>query len=150
MTSLKSSTPLLAAFAAQDRGGAGHGDRTAAAPALDRGPNRAAAWAQLATVSRVLRRLGLNRILDLEPVPAVVRYEHAAPGDLLHLDIKRLVRIRRPSHRVTGDRRDGVEGIGAEFLHIAIDDHSRLAFTNHLLTSTARPFRDCVGRSSYG
>ncbi len=57
------------------------------------------------------------------------RYEHAAPGDLLHLDIKRLVRIRRPSHRVTGDRRDGVKGIGAEFLHIAIDDPSRIAFT---------------------
>ncbi len=56
-----------------------------------------------ATVSRVLRRLGLNRIRDLEPAPAVVRYEHPAPGDLLHLDIKRLVRIRRPSHRVTGD-----------------------------------------------
>jgi len=80
-----------------------------------------------ATVSRVLRRLGLNRILDLEPLAAVVRYEHAAPGDLLHLDIKRLVRIRRPSHRVTGASRDGVKGIGAEFLHIAIDDHSRLA-----------------------
>jgi hypothetical protein len=48
---------------------------------------------------------------------------------MLHLDIKRLVRIQRPSHRVTGDRRDGVKGIGAEFLHIAIDDHSRIAFT---------------------
>ena len=47
---------------------------------------------------------------------------------MLHLDIKRLVRIQRPSHRVTGDRRDGVKGIGAEFLHIAIDDYSRLAF----------------------
>jgi transposase InsO family protein len=82
-----------------------------------------------ATVSRVLRRLGLNRIRDLEPAPAVVRYEHAAPGDMLHLDIKRLVRIQRPSHRVTGDRRDGVKGIGAEFLHVAVDDHSRLAFT---------------------
>jgi transposase InsO family protein len=82
-----------------------------------------------ATVSRVLRRLGLNRIRDLEPAPVVQRYEHAAPGDLLHLDIKRLVRIQRPSHRVTGDRRDGVKGIGAEFLHVAIDDHSRLAFT---------------------
>jgi transposase InsO family protein len=82
-----------------------------------------------ATVSRVLRRLKLNRIRDIEPQPAVVRYEHAAPGDMLHLDIKRLVRIQRPSHRVTGDRRDGVKGIGAEFLHIAIDDHSRLAFT---------------------
>jgi transposase InsO family protein len=82
-----------------------------------------------ATVSRILRRLKLNRIRDLDPAPAVVRYEHAAPGDMLHLDIKRLVRIKRPSHRVTGDRRDGVKGIGAEFLHIAIDDHSRLAFT---------------------
>ena len=82
-----------------------------------------------ATVSCVLRRLGLNRIRDLEPAPAVVRYEHAAPGDMLHLDIKRLVRIQRPSHRVTGDRRDGVRGIGAEFLHVAVDDHSRLAFT---------------------
>jgi hypothetical protein len=48
---------------------------------------------------------------------------------MLHLDIKRLVRIQRPSHRVTGNRRDGVKGIGAEFLHVAIDDHSRLAFT---------------------
>jgi transposase InsO family protein len=82
-----------------------------------------------ATVSRVLRRLKLNRIRDLEPRLPPNRYEHAAPGDLLHLDIKRLVRIRRPSHRVTGDRRDHVRGIGAEFLHVAIDDHSRLAFT---------------------
>ncbi len=50
------------------------------------------------------------------------RYERAAPGDIVHLDIKRLVRIQRPSHRVTGNRRDGVKGIGAEFLHVAIDD----------------------------
>jgi transposase InsO family protein len=82
-----------------------------------------------ATVSRVLRRLKLNRIRDLEPQRPANRYEHVAPGDLLHLDIKRLVRIQRPSHRVTGDRRDGVKGIGAEFLHVAIDDHTRLAFT---------------------
>ncbi len=82
-----------------------------------------------ATVSRVLRRLRLSRIRDLEPQLPPNRYEHAAPGDLLHLDIKRLVRIQRPSHRVTGDRRDGVKGIGAEFLHVAIDDHSRIAFT---------------------
>jgi transposase InsO family protein len=82
-----------------------------------------------ATVSRILRRLNLNRIRDIEPQPPVVRYEHEAPGDLLHFDIKRLVKIKRPSHRVTGDRRDTVRGIGAEFLHIAIDDHSRIAFT---------------------
>jgi len=82
-----------------------------------------------ATVSRILRRLKLNRMRDLEPRPVVQRYEHAAPGDLLHLDIKRLVRIARPSHRVTGNRRDKVPGIGAEFVHIAIDDHSRIAFS---------------------
>jgi len=82
-----------------------------------------------ATVSRILRRLKLSRMRDLEPKPAVQRYEHARPGDLLHLDIKKLGCIMRPSHRVTGDRRDHVRGIGAEFLHIAIDDHSRLAFT---------------------
>jgi transposase InsO family protein len=82
-----------------------------------------------ATVSRVLRRLKLNRIRDLEPRLPPNRYEHAAPGDLVHLDIKRLVRIQRPSHRVTGDRRDSIRGFGAEFLHIAIDDHSRMAFT---------------------
>jgi transposase len=77
-----------------------------------------------ATVSRVLRRMKLSRIRDIEPKLPPNRYEHAAPGDLLHLDIKRLVRIQRPSHRVTGNRRDGVKGIGAEFLHIAIDDHN--------------------------
>jgi transposase InsO family protein len=82
-----------------------------------------------ATVSRALRRLKLSRIRDIEPQRPANRYEHPHPGDMLHLDIKRLVRIQRPSHRVTGDRRDGVKGIGAEFLHIAIDDHSRIAFT---------------------
>ncbi len=73
-----------------------------------------------APVSRVLRRLKLNRIRDLEPKLPPNRYEHAAPGDMVHFDIKRLVRIARPSHRVTGDRRDRVQGIGAEFLHVAI------------------------------
>ena len=80
-----------------------------------------------ATVSRILRRLKLNRIRDLEPQPPVQRYEHAAPGDLLHLDIKKLGRIERPSHRVTGNRRDHVKGIGWEYVHVAIDDHSRIA-----------------------
>ena len=82
-----------------------------------------------ATVSRILRRLQLSRIRDLEPKLPVQRYEHAHPGDLLHLDIKKLGRIARPSHRVTGDRRDRVAGIGWEYLHVAIDDHSRIAFS---------------------
>ena len=82
-----------------------------------------------ATVSRVLGRLKLSRMRDLEPRPVVQRYEHAQAGDLLHLDIKRLVRIAQPSHRVTGDRRNTVRGIGAEYVHVAIDDHSRIAFS---------------------
>lgn len=82
-----------------------------------------------ATVSRILGRLQLSRVRDLEPQPPVQRYEHAHPGDLLHLDIKRLVKIARPSHRVTGNRRDTVKGIGAEYVHVAIDDHSRIAFS---------------------
>ena len=56
-----------------------------------------------ATVSRILRRLKLSRVRDLEPRPMYPRYEHAGPGDLLHLDRKKLVRIAQPSHRVTGD-----------------------------------------------
>ena len=82
-----------------------------------------------ATVSRVLRWLKLNRIHDIEPKLPPNRYGHPAPGDLSHLDIEPLVRIQRPSPPVTGDRRDGVKGTGAESLHIAIDDHTRLAFT---------------------
>lgn len=82
-----------------------------------------------ATVSRILRRLKLSRMRDLEPKLPVQRYEHARPGDLLHLDIKKLGRIARPSHRVTGNRRDSVSGIGWEYFHVAIDDHSRMAFS---------------------
>jgi len=82
-----------------------------------------------ATVSRILRRFKLNRMRGLEPPPVVRRYEHEAPGDLLHLDIKKLGRIARPSHRVTGDRRDSVDGAGWGYVHVAIDDHSRIAFS---------------------
>jgi transposase InsO family protein len=82
-----------------------------------------------ATVSRILRRLKLSRMRDLEPKAVFPRYEHAHPGDLLHLDIKKLGRIVRPSHRVTGDRRDSASGAGWEYVHVAIDDHSRIAFS---------------------
>jgi transposase InsO family protein len=82
------------------------------------------------TVGRVLRRAGLSRLRDLEPTPVAVRYEHAQPGDLVHLDIKKLGRIERMSHRITGNRRDTVEGAGWEFLFIAVDDHARVGFTD--------------------
>jgi len=83
-----------------------------------------------ATVSRVLRRLGLNKLSALEPEP-VRRYEREHPGELIHLDIKKLGRIGSVGHRITG-RRTGVVnrhlGIGWEFVHVCIDDASRVAF----------------------
>jgi len=82
----------------------------------------------VATISRVLKRLGLSSLKALDARVDVVRYEHAAPGQLLHIDTKKLGRIVRPSHRVTGDRRDSVDGAGWEFAHVAIDDHSRVGF----------------------
>lgn len=83
----------------------------------------------MATVSRVLRRAGLSRLSALDPVVPVVRYEHEAPGDLLHLDIKTLARIEAVGHRITGCPRDHSKGAGWESLFVAIDDHSRLSFT---------------------
>ena len=82
-----------------------------------------------ATVSRVLARAGLSKLSDLEPREPVQRYEPCAPGELLHIDTKKLGRIERPSHRVTGNRRDSVDGAGWEMLFVAIDDHARIAFT---------------------
>lgn len=86
----------------------------------------------LSTVSRLLRMRGLSRLSALEPAAPIVRYERATPGELIHIDIKKLGRIERPSHRVTGDRRDTVDGAGWEYLHLAVDDHSRLAYTEML------------------
>jgi transposase InsO family protein len=80
-----------------------------------------------ATVSRVLRRARLSRWRDLDPPPPVQRYEHAAPGDMLHLDTKKLGRVRGIGHRITGDPRDRSRGAGWEFAHVCVDDHSRVA-----------------------
>jgi transposase InsO family protein len=81
------------------------------------------------TVSRVLARAGLSRWADLVPSEPSVRYEHEHPGDLLHIDTKKLGRIVRMGHRVTGNPRDRVVGAGWEFLFVAIDDHARIGFT---------------------
>jgi transposase InsO family protein len=86
-----------------------------------------------ATVSRILRRARLSRMRDLEPAEPVRRYERAHPGELIHIDIKKLGRIDGIGHRVTGDRtrqsnrRGRGEGLGWEFAHVCIDDASRLA-----------------------
>ena len=86
-----------------------------------------------ATVSRILKRLGLNRIAALEPAEPVRRYERDHPGELIHIDIKKLGRFERVGHRITGDRQQGVSrGAGWEFVHVCIDDASRLAFSQIL------------------
>jgi transposase InsO family protein len=83
-----------------------------------------------ATVSRILRRLGLNRLCALEPAEPVRRYERDKPGEMIHIDIKKLGRFNRIGHRITGDRRgqSNSRGVGWEYVHVAVDDHSRIAF----------------------
>ena len=83
-----------------------------------------------ATVSRVLKRLGLNRLSALDPPAPVRRYEREHPGELIHIDIKKLGRFKRLGHRITGDRtgQSNHRGAGWEFVHVCIDDASRLAF----------------------
>ena len=83
-----------------------------------------------ATVGRILTRHGLNRWRDLEPAEPVRRYERDRPGEMIHIDIKKLGRFNRVGHRITGDRtgQSNSRGIGWEFVHVCVDDHSRLGF----------------------
>lgn len=82
------------------------------------------------TVSRILRAVRLSRARDLDPPEPARRYEHEAPGDMIHLDIKKLGRFERTGHRITGDRtgQSRSRGSGWEFVHICIDDASRVSF----------------------
>lgn len=83
----------------------------------------------LATVARHMGRLGLARLSALQPPEPIRRYERASPGELLHMDTKRLGRIRGVGHRITGDRtKNRNRGIGWDAVHLAIDDHSRVSF----------------------
>jgi transposase InsO family protein len=86
----------------------------------------------VSSVTNELRRLGLNKLSRLEPKPPVVRYEHSQPGEMIHLDIKKLGRIDGVGHRITGDRSKRKRGAGWEYLHVCVDDHSRLAYTELL------------------
>ena len=88
----------------------------------------------LSTVGVVLRRQGLGRLAALTPRPAVIRYERDSPGELIHIDIKKLGRIDGVGHRITGDRtgQTSKRGTGWEYVHVAIDDASRLAYTELL------------------
>ena len=83
------------------------------------------------TVSAWLRRLGLNRLVAAPPVP-IQRYEWPRPGDLVHVDIKTLGVIAGVGHRIHGDRQRRTRGVGWEYVHVAIDDHSRVAYVEVL------------------
>jgi transposase InsO family protein len=85
-----------------------------------------------ASVSRILRRARLSRWRDLNPPPPIQRYEHPAPGDLLHLDIKGMTRFSDVSLRGDGRLRGKCKHPGFVALHVAVDDHSRMAFTRLL------------------
>ena len=115
--------------------------REAAVLALRR--TRATAWQiskalkmPRSTVTRILARAGLNRIGQLDAPTPVRRYEWPHAGDLLHVDLKRLGRIAGVGHRIHGDRRVRVRGIGWEFVHVAIDDATRVAYVEVLAADT--------------
>lgn len=84
------------------------------------------------TVARIAKAGGLSRLSQLEPVPVYRRYERAVPGELLHLDVKKLGRIVQVGHRITGDWRHRDGNAGWEYLHVAIDDASRVAYAQIL------------------
>ena len=101
----------------------------------------------LSTVTLELRRLGLNRLSRLEPKPPIIRYDHKAPGDMIHLDVKKLGKIDGVGHRIHGDRSKRSRGAGWEYPHVCVDDHSRLAYTELLpdeKATTATCFLICA------
>ncbi len=85
-----------------------------------------------ATVARILVRQGLSRLKSLEPKEPILRYQRDRPGELIHVDIKKLGRIGRIGHRIHRDHSKKVRGIGWEFVHVAIDDASRMAYAEVL------------------
>ena len=99
------------------------------------------------TVGRILRRHRLSRARDLVAREPPRRYEHARPGDLLHLDVKKLGRIEGLGHRVTGRRQHRARGIGWEFAHVAVDDCSRLAYVELLADERAETTAAFVARA---
>jgi transposase InsO family protein len=92
------------------------------------------------TVSRVLKRLGLSKLSALEPAEPPRRYEREQPGEMIHLDIKKLGKFNQVGHRITGDRKgqSNSRGVGWEYVHVCIDDASRVAFSKIMKTENGR------------
>ena len=91
----------------------------------------------VSTVVTILRRLGLNRLARLEPPRPVLRYEKRHPGALMHVDVKKLGKIGRIGHRIHGDRRRRSRCLGWEYVHVAIDDCTRVGYAEVLADETA-------------
>ena len=102
----------------------------------------------VSTVSRHLRALGLGRIwrLDEAEVPPQ-RYEHRAPGDLFHIDAKKLARIEAVGHRIHGDRSRRRQGVGWEVVFVCVDDHTRLAYAEVLPAESGPHATAFLGRA---
>jgi len=94
------------------------------------------------TVARWLKRAGVGRLKPVGPTEPVRRYQRATPGELLHVDIKKLGRFARTGHRIHGDPRTRVRGVGWEYVHVAVDDASRVTY--------AEVLRDERGTTSVG
>jgi len=91
----------------------------------------------LSTVSGILTRIGLGKLWRLEPLEPANRYERQRPGELVHVDVKKLGRIGRPGHRVHGDRGTRTRGIGWEYVHVCVDDATRLVYVEVLADEKA-------------
>lgn len=91
----------------------------------------------LSTVSAVLRRVGLGRLARLEPLEPANRYQRQRAGELIHIDVKKLGRIGRVGHRINRDRRTRTRGIGWEYVHVCVDDATRLAYVEVLADEKA-------------
>jgi len=100
------------------------------------------------TVSAVLKRLKLNRLGRLDPPEPVRRYERKNPGDLIHLDIKKLRRFNRIGHRMSGDRSLGKsKNMAWDYVHICIDDHARVAYAEVLEDEKGKTCADFLARA---
>ncbi len=132
LAALEDGSSRPAAAAASDAGRDGHPhSQLRETSGCRRGGSARALGVPPSTVGAWLRRLGLNR----PPVvarPPVQRYEWPRPGDLIHLDIKPLGRFRQIGHRIHGDPRRSSPGAGWEYVHVAVDDHARVAYVEML------------------
>jgi hypothetical protein len=104
----------------------------------------------LSTVSKLLKSIGLGKRSRLEPPEPPNRYERSAPGELVHVDVKKLARFHRPGHRMLGRGPGRFEQgpAGYDYVHVCIDDYSRLAYVECSQTNAQRPrSRSWAGRS---